>query len=213
MKNLNKNYNVNSMTKKITTFLFITALLLVLSCSKDETKIEPVVYQEEDFLDGFLTASLFKNLTTNVINSNDYELGTEFIPLLKGKITSINVKLPEANNALRVTIWDLNTGVKLKTVLVDVVTRNTIINLDIEDINLIKNNEYAITMNSNDWYTHRKNRETFGVATPPVIYPFTVGNIKIIGSKTLLGTAQTYPTTVFNEEYRGDLSFNFLRTE
>ena len=192
--------------------VLIAAGLITLSCSKDSppTTVASApaapTYQEENFFDGFLTATGFSQLTTAEINESFYEYGFEFIPLLNGKITSLRIKLPDPNNALRVTIWDMN-GAILKTSIVNVPTINTVTTIDIADLDLIKNKKYCITMNSNDYYVHKKTDGT------GIVYPVTVGNIKVLSNKYIAGATQTYPTDEPPTYCNGDLSFNFLRTE
>ena len=215
MKKLIKNFSVNNLTKtkNVTTGLFITTLFSMASCSKSDTPAAapvattPVVYQEENFLNSYLTTSSLNQTTTNYVNSGDNELGTEFVPLVKGKITGFLVKLPDPNSNLRITIWDKATGSSLATIMGNIATANTLTPVFFPGFDLVKNKEYAITMNTNDWYNRKK---TDGTA---VTYPITVGNIKVLSYKYKSGTAQSYPDTQNNTVYSGDLSFNFLRTE
>lgn len=158
-------------------------------------------------MDGYLSATGFSEQTTNVVNGGDYEFGNEFIPTVKGKITSLKVKLPDINTALRITLWDKLTTTVLKSETVNVAAANTSYTFDIADIDLVKDKEYTITMNSNDWIDRRK---TSGANAT---YPVTLGNIKITSYKYKGGTAQAYPNSPQLNYYAGDLSFNFQRTE
>lgn len=194
--------------KTIQKLSIIILSVLALSCSKKEDSApSPIVYQEEDYLAGYLSTTNFTQNITNFINSGDYEFGNEFIPLVKGKITSLKVKLPDSRSNLRVTLWDKASGLVLKTEVVNVAAANTSYVFDIVDIELVKDKEYTITMNSNDWYNERKTDNS------SVVYPITVGNIKITSYKYASGTAQVYPTSSALNYYAGDLSFNFQRLE
>lgn len=191
----------NHFTKTILVLLAIT----VSSCSKDDGPN----YSEENFLSGFLTNSGFSAVTYSSVNSGDYEFGLEFTPLVKGKITSLKVKLPASNSALRVTIWDKSTATAtvLRTETINVTAADTEQGFDIPDLELTANHQYAITMNSNDWYNHRRTGNT------DVTYPITSGNIRIDNYKWISGTTQTYPTNIAPSYYAGDVSFNFIQID
>lgn len=191
----------NHFTKTILVLLAIT----VSSCSKDDGPN----YSEENFLSGFLTNSGFSAVTDSSVNSGDYEFGLEFTPLVKGKITSLKVKLPASNSALRVTIWDKSTATAtvIRTETVNVTAADTEQGFDIADLELQANKQYAISMNSNDWYNHRRTGNT------DVTYPITSGNIRIDNYKWISGTTQTYPTNIALSYYAGDVSFNFIQID
>lgn len=183
-------------------FLFVSTLMI--SCSKDD---DTPSFQEENFLNAYLAATNFNEANVSFINSGSYEFGLEFSPIVKGSMTSLRVQLPEANPSLRVTIWDKDAGTIIKTEIVNVAIANTVYNVDIVDIPLVKDKVYAVSMNSNDWFERKKTDET--VAT----YPITAGNIKVINYLWLSGVSQTYPTIVATDYYAGDLSFNFLQQQ
>ena len=191
--------------------VLISAVLITLSCSKENSAPAPVTatsnVQEENFFEGFLTSTSFSQKTTSNVNESDYEFGFEFEPLVKGKITVLKVKLPDIRNDLKVTIWDKLTGNILRTEILNVSAVNTVFTFDIIDLELVKNKQYAITMNSNDFYFRSKSNDS------PITYPITVGNFKILSNKYILGATQTYPTTELFSYCNGDLSFNFLKTE
>lgn len=189
--------------KKLVSILFFATVIV--SCSKDNDK--PEIFVTEDFMNGYLTTSGFAEKTLDIVNDSDYETGLEFTPLVKGKITALKVKLPAANTALKVTIWDAATATVLRTERVNVAIAGTETILDIADLELAKDKKYAITMNTNDWYF--RNRSDYSNAT----YPITSGNIRIDGFKWNSGTSQTYPTESKLNFYRGDVRFDFLQTE
>lgn len=191
--------------KKIASISLLTLMILT-SCSKDDDSTS-VSYQEEDFIGGYLSTTGFSQQTTTEINVGNYEFGNEFTPIVNGKITNLKVKLPDSRTDLRITIWDKTTGNPIKTEIVNVSAANTSYTFDIPDVNLVKDKEYAITMNSNDWY--KKNRTDNNT----VIYPITVGNIKINSYKWIGGATQSYPTNSAINYYAGDLSFSFQQIE
>lgn len=186
------------------TILAVVITIALSSCSKDDGPS----YNEENFMSGYLTNSGF-SATTSYIDAGNYEFGLEFTPLVKGKITSLKVKLPAVNNALRVTIWDksTSTAIVIRSETVNVTAADTEQGFDIADLELTANHQYAITMNSNDWYDHRR------TDVSNTTYPITSGNIRIDSYKYSSGSAQTYPTTPVLYYYAGDVSFNFLQIE
>jgi hypothetical protein len=198
------------MTKSNVKNVVIIALLIfgAVSCKKDKAEPAPTVYPEESFLDGYLNSTGFSQALTNVVNFNNYELGLEFKPTVKGKITSLLVKLPDVRTDLRVTIWDKATQMPIRIETVNVAVANTQYDFDIADLELVKDKEYAITMNSNDYYLREK---TNGTAAT---YPVVSGNITIISHKFVVGTAQTYPTSPAQlDYYGGDCTFKFKQID
>jgi hypothetical protein len=196
------------MTKMKTTILktlMLVFVVLISACSSDDDSGPN--YTEENFLEGYLAATGFDESVENFINSGTYEFGLDFTPLVEGKITTLKVMLPEANPALRITIWDKQTNTVRRTEVVNVATADTEFMFDISDLELVKDNEYAITMSSNDWYNREKTDETNAT------YPLTVGNIQINAYKWLSTSSQTYPTILSENYYAGDLSFDFIQTE
>jgi hypothetical protein len=188
------------------TIVAIATTLILFSCSKDDDRPN---YSEENFMTGFLTSSGFSASTDASINGGSYEFGTEFTPLVKGKITSLKVKPPATNGALRITIWDKSTATAtvIRSETVNVTAANTEQGFDIVDLELTANHQYAITMNSDDWYNHRRTGNT------DVTYPITSGNIRIDNYKWIGGTTQSYPTNIALSYYAGDVSFNFIQID
>ena len=198
---------------KIERFLLKLTLLLSLSlsitnCSKDDdpAPTPPVVLAPlQDPLAGYLAASGFDQKTTNFINGFNYELGYSFIPLVNGKMTAIVVKIPDASLGMRVTVWDKVAGTAIRTETFDVPTANVEVTKPITALDLVKDKEYFITMNTNDWYKRSKTNDA------SVTYPFTVGDIKITSYSYKNGTAQVIPDTPASAFYSGDCSFKFQK--
>lgn len=180
--------------------IIIIAIILS-SCSKDDER----TYTEENFLADFLTTSQFSGTTDSTIDGGNYEFGIEFTPLVKGKITALKVKIPDVNNAVRVTIWDKVSTTVMRSETLNITSANSEQSIDIADLQLEANHQYAITMNSNDWYNHRR------ADNSDVSYPITSGNIQIDNYKWVSGTAQTYPTNISTSYFAGDVSFNFIQ--
>ncbi|WP_309608665.1 hypothetical protein [Flavobacterium sp.] len=195
-------------------FLLKLALLLSLSlsvtnCSKDDdpvpTPVEPVLAPLQDPLAGYLTATGFSQKTTNQVNISDYEFGYSFIPLVNGKMTAIVAKIPDVRLGMRVTVWDKVAGTVLRTETIDIATAGVEVTKQITALDLVKDKEYFLTFNSNDWYDRRKTDGSI------VTYPFTVGDIKITSYSFVGGTTQTIPNAPQNTYYAGDCSFKFQK--
>lgn len=192
-------------TKILQTLMLLFVLITISACSSDDDSGPN--YNEENFLSGYLEASGFDEVSINYINTGMYEFGLDFTPLVEGKITALKVKLPDANPDLRVTIWNKETNTIYRTEIVNVATADTEYTFDISDLNLVKDNPYAITINTDDWYRRSK------LDGSNVTYPITVGNIQINAYKWLPDTTQTYPTILSADYFAGDISFDFIQTE
>lgn len=195
--------------KTIKIFLSITILATVLfSCSKDDDNqvIPTPVVNEQNPLSGYLTATGFNEKTDNVINNVDFELGLSFIPQANGKITELIVKIPDVHPDMRITVWDKATAAILRTELIDVTSSGVEIKKLIAPLDLVKDKEYMITYNTNDWYSHHRN-DSFGVT-----YPVTVADVKITSFGYKSGTTQALPDTFIASLYAGDLSFTFVKS-
>ena len=179
--------------------------IMLSSCSKDDEPVAVVLEPLQDPLSGYLVATGFNQKVSNLINIADYEFGYSFIPLVNGKMTAIVVKIPDTKLAMRVTVWDKVAGTVLLTETIDVPTANVEVVKQITALDLVKDKEYFLTFNNNDWYDRRK---TDGSA---VIYPFTVGDIKITSYGFKSGTAQAIPNSIQTTYYAGDCSFKFQK--
>lgn len=187
----------------LTLFLFT---LIIVSCDDDDEPA-PIVYELENIQTAYLTQSGFNQETNSYTNDGDYEFGLEFTPTVTGKITAINVKIPDTNTALRVTIWNATTQTVLRTEIVNVVNADTNYSFDIADLDLIKDTKYAISMNSDDWYERTKTDGS------DVTYPMSIGNINVEAYGYASGTTQTYMESFSVYYYAGDLFFTFQQTE
>jgi hypothetical protein len=189
---------------KIALLVCATSVFTYCSKSDDPVVIVPPI-QEQNPLEGYMTASGFSQKTTNVLDSGDYEFGYSFIPLVNGKMTAIVAKIPDVHAAMRITIWDKVAGTVLRTETLDITSSGVEVTKVISAIDLVKDKEYFITFNSNDWYDHRK------TDSANVTYPFTVGDIKVTGYSYIDGTTQAMPNSPQLSYYAGDVSFKFQK--
>ena len=166
----------------------------------------PVLAPLQNPLAGYLAASAFDQKTVNFINEpTNYEFGYSFIPLVNGKMTAIVVKIPDARLGMRITVWDKAAGTVIRTETIDVATAGVEVTKQITALDLIKDKEYILSMNSNDWYERSRTNEA------AVTYPFTVGDIKVTSYSYRDGTAQAIPNTPVLNYYAGDCSFKFQK--
>jgi hypothetical protein len=189
--------------------ILLSLELVVTSCSKNDdpivTPLPVAVVPLQDPLNGYLVASGFNQVTTSIVNDSFSEFGYGFTPSVNGKITAIVVKIPDANAALRVTIWDKATGGILRTETVNVTAANTEITNTINSLDLIQNKEYVISMNSDDYYIHSKTDNSNAT------YPFIVGDLKITSYLIRDGNQQVIPNSSRVSGYIGDCSFKFQK--
>ena len=167
----------------------VFALFSMISCNSDSDNSI-----ETNFLGDYLQKTKFKNKVTSIKDGTSAEAGLFFTPTANGKITKLKVKIPDVNSALKITIWQGTTIVKADTEQV----------FDIADISLTSGKEYAITMNSGDWYKRNITDES------NVTYPITSRFFKINAFKKTDSTTPTLPTTTIANAYYGDLSFDYL---
>jgi hypothetical protein len=210
--------NHSTIIKKITMKSIVTAslfLMLISICTLSCKKNKATVYPEESFGDDFLTQTgLQKSPRTFTVSNNYAELGLEFKPTSKGKITSLLIKLPGTNSNLRVTIWDKVTQIPIRTEYVNVATANTLIDFDINDLELVKNKEYAITMKSSYYYERWQRIDP--IATGPVPFPIFCSNICLLRHKLEFfsnSSLQKYPDKIENYNLGGDCYFKFQQID
>lgn len=182
-------------------------LVLLAGCSKKD-KPEPVVYGEEDPLPGFLARSFYSQETYTWINElgGVAQYGMSFVPLVNGKINSLVIKIPAANDALKVIIWDKATKSKVRVETVKIAAANTLVTKAITPLVLVKDKEYVITMFTDDFYA--RNKTGNGVGSFPVIS----GNIKVTASVSGSATNELFPLGGSGNQYFGDCSFLFQQT-
>ena len=191
--------------KTLKTIIAILALsLFTFSCSKNEIPAPAAVAPLQDPLPEFLSVSgLSQKVSTT--DTSIFEQGFSFVPLVAGKMTAIVVNIPAANSSLRVTIWDKASGTALLTELVNITAANVDITKNITPLSLDKDKVYIISFNSGPTYRRTKSDNSV------VLYPITVGDIKITAVFIKAGTAQTIPSAASANVFYGDCSFKFQK--
>jgi hypothetical protein len=201
--------NIKTMKTLKTTIALLLLTFFAFSCSKDDPApiqlpIPIVLAPLQDPLAGYLTASGFNQKTTNQVNLGDYEFGYSFIPLVNGKMTAIVAKIPDIRMGMRVTVWDKMTATVIRTETIDITAAGVVVTKAITALDLVKDKEYFLTFNSNDWYDRRRTDSS------NTTYPFTVGDIKITSYSFISGTTQALPNSP-QLSYSGDCSFTFQK--
>jgi hypothetical protein len=191
--------------------------LLTISCNSDDDKTEPVTYNEENPLDTYLAVSGFNQQAIDYKDVGNFESGFSFKPTVIGKINSIIVKIPEVNTALKVTLWDVATKTAVMSELVNVPTAKITVEKAIAPIALIKDKEYLISVNSDNYILRTKSGppldRSIVTESMRVHYPFVAGNITITGYAISLDAENLFPASSINYYYAGDISFKFQQTE
>ncbi len=191
--------------------IFATSTLFS-SCSKDDEPVQPaskptpLVFESEDFYDGFISKAGLISTFPITGDPNFYEAGLVFKPLVTGKITHLRINIPTVQTTTKVTLWDKETKTVIKTVNCGTIGSTIEGRYVINDIILVKNKEYVISMNSKNFIAKT------GVGN--IAYPITSGNIQVLDYVTNLGNTITFPeTSTDNEGVKGKVSFDFIRTE
>jgi hypothetical protein len=192
-----------------TILTLFTISIFAVSCSSDNDKPDPVMYDSENPLEAYMSTSGFYQKAADQKNAGIYEYGFSFKPTVTGKINAIIVKIPDVNSTLRVTLWDAATKTVIKSEMVNVATANVTVEKTITPISLTKDKEYFFTVNSDDWINRTK---ADGSAAT---YPIVAGNITITGYAYISSTATEtlFPTNARNTYYAGDMTFKFQQTE
>jgi hypothetical protein len=85
-----------------------------------------------------------------------YEFCFSLKSTIMGKINSIIVKIPDVNTAVGVPLWDLKTGTVIKSEIVNVPGAAVTIEKANARNTLIKDKEYFISVNNDDWFIQQK---------------------------------------------------------
>lgn len=173
------------------------------NCSKSD---DPATNPEVNPLSSYLAATGFSEKTTNFINLGTYEFGLSFKPIVNGKITAFVVKIPDTNAALRMTICNKTTATVLRSETINYATPGVEVTKEISGLDVVAGTEYFVTINSNDWYEHKRNDSS------NITYPIVIGDLSITGYAYIGGTAQAMPTIPYLSYYGGDISFKFQKS-
>jgi len=186
--------------KKYSYLVLLFISVIIVSCNDDEKSSSLNPLKKYLNIAGFTEVESF-------IDDGDYEFGIKFAPLVNGSITSLVVKIPDDRTDLRVTLWDVETKAILNTITIPSVTADQEKKHKIPAISIVKDTEYMITFNSNDYYYRTK--PDGGVAS----YPIVVRSISVLGYGYASSASQIYPYSFNTDYYAGDLSFSFTPSE
>jgi hypothetical protein len=198
--------------KNLKSIALLFIIMLVSCTKKDNPTAIPASannFPEENPLSGYLNATGFNEKTDAIqVTTGALECGYGFKPKFKGKINAFVVKIPLENTTLKVTLWDIATQTAIKTETINATAATEVVKI-ITPIELQKDKEYGISINTTTFYNHER---TNGTAAT---YPVAAGNLEITRFANLLTAlnTSTLPTTEDKSYYAGDVSFKFQRTE
>lgn len=193
-----------------TAIVLLFGIFLIMSCSKKDPAPDIKMYPEEDPLVQFLIKAGFINKSSGWQSFGNYEMGFTFKPLVNGKINALVINIPFATPSLKVTIWDVTTKLAIRSETVNVKSAEIDMTTIITPVELIKDKEYLISMNSDSYYIHSSN--LFNPANAN--YPITIGNISILKTNSSPNATNTsiYPSVIILNQYSGNCSFKFQQS-
>jgi len=193
-------------TYKLKAVMILAIAAMTFSCNKDDDDNNTIpVYTSESPLENYLITTGFNQETDLITDGANREYGFKFRPTVTGAITAISVRIPDVNSELTATIWDVATMTAIKTETFNVTSSGVAVNKTITPLALMKDKEYAITINTGDYYRHYKTNNSSAA------YPVSVGNIQITGA-VYSDILQDFPGNSAPDYFDGDVNFTFLRT-
>lgn len=184
--------------------LLVLALVLLQACTKSDGVVAPAIPPRTDETP---LATLLKNspgdyvLQTHAPQAK--ELGYLFVPLKKGRIYALGIRMPQVGESFKVTLWDTLTRqvVKQKTILNQSTTGFTYIDLSAsgnnEEVDVEKNRAYIISVNTAPLSAGTPNRQWYLMsrARSEDFLPLTRNNIQILAGRysSMDAPGPTYP--------------------
>lgn len=188
---------------KAVEIVFSTVLFLQ-ACTKSGDVVAPAIPPRNDETP---LASVLKNApgdyTIQVHDPQAKELGYLFVPLKKGKIYAMGIRLPQVGESFKVTLWDTLTKqvVKQKIVINQSNSGFTYIDLSSssinEEIDVEKNHAYIISVNTASLSAGTPNRQWYMLSHSGSadFLPLTKNNIQILAGRysSIDATTPTFP--------------------
>ncbi len=195
--------------KNIKNILSIVAFsILFISCNKDnESPAQQLVYEEENFLNQFLTLS-FLNYSIVVGATIDGDKGLKFKSKVKGVIKAVTLNVPQNTQNVTLKIWDLenNNVLGSLTTNYDLISANNNLIKFTNPIQIDPNKEYMLTIDAELCFIHSKQNDA------NIEYPKDCGNISILGYYDSPPAPNFPPNFRDEKEYIGDCGFIFQQT-
>jgi len=181
--------------------VMLLSLLMAYSCSDDNPGPDfGPVQMPIQAMTGDL--SLFQTVVNSVTY---YEFGCQLRFHEPGRITKVCMMVPD-NGSYRITLWKLWPEM-VHTVVTVAADSGQLVYADIPDIEIQKDDEFTISLYSQDWYGWSKGGNS--------IYPVNEGNIQIVRYGFLANNSDTspeYPEDFPDEVYRGLVDITFEPT-
>lgn len=184
--------------KTICTFFSCFFLLVLISCSKDDSPAEKPI---ENPWDGLVEASGFLN--SQGITGAISEYGMAFSAETAGHIEAITLRLPQPQSNVRVTLWDYQAQQVLTTYEVDVNDAGQTVIHEIEAFPVQADKKYVLTVNAASFFKYS------GPAGHAAQYPIEVGGIVFYEYRWAGGSNQQFPYNSETSYIGGDIGFVF----
>ena len=181
--------------------IMIISLSLFVCCSSDSGGSS-----SENPLESFFLTSGFNQNITPGVNGSDFVTGFRFSPTVNGKIKAITLKIPDGNEFVKVNIWKVTGATLLHSENMAIPNANTMVTKNITAVNLTANEDYIISMHTNDSYSHARTDMS------SVTYPITSGSI--VFKEFLVDPdfgGDFMPSGGGPNNFQGDVSFVFQK--
>ena len=190
-------------------------LLLIVSCKKkeDEVIIQQVQtpgYVKSDIpvhktYNEFLKANFldYDRSTTNAPQNE--EMGYCFTPKYTMIMDTIYVRVPGTNSSMRVTLWSVKDSTAIYTDYINVNQNTQTVKFNCLPIGLAANEEYVLSMNTEDWLIREVNTDSIA----EIQFPYQAGDIVYNWYGFSRGSSQEIPTEAISKTAaNGDIWFS-----
>jgi hypothetical protein len=184
--------------------IFMPLLSLVLLASACIKKVDTCPAGPESPLPGFLAKTTFDagNPLRQTSVPTD-EMGYKFKVLKNGIITGFSVKIPNVDDEVPVTLWDGNSNMAIKTMLVNVTASDFTTKVSFSPISVSAGSIYYISMNANNYFSY----SNFNQGTS---YPISTCNIEVLSAVTAPGFGTKFPGSNLGvNKFYGDVDIIF----
>lgn len=189
--------------------LFLTIAIFATSCKKDNSSVKE--YGDSvNATEKVIALPIYDPVVT--VNNGARNRGFEFKSSKNGRITEIGART--SPGIYTVTLWDSTAQTLLKSVNVSVSDVNSFSYSDVDDINIVANKVYVITVNNATVGSGTTTNAVFYPITSPSNYlPQTVGDITYLASieRSTTNASVLFPYTFSPEKdlIMGMPSFKF----
>lgn len=149
----------------------------------------------------------FWSIDTFKRENRTIEAGIIFHAKFDGALTYLACRVPDSNLNVRLSIWEYDTGKRLRLTTIKVDSANQVYGTKIDDVRIEKSKKYVLSINTNAWFFYHNLSETNGVP-----YPFDYNQLVIDGFVVdSISGGTVMPRDTSNFYYMGDMGFSFRR--